>query len=215
MFGGGNGVAAGRVHDDHAALGGCLHVHVVHADACAANDAELLGRGEHLAGDLGLTANRNGLDIGDGGKQIGAFQAVTLFNGQPGRLPEHLNATFCNRIANKNFHDAPQSRVLRPKFNHVLRVGGSNRRKDGTRHGHHLPGRALPFPDLSASFGLPDRQGILSRAENPLCFFHVLARHDVNTMAVIIVKQGHDVEPDVLVGIRNDPRDRVHTAPME
>jgi hypothetical protein len=37
----------------------------------------------------------------------------------------------------------------------------------------------------------------------------------VDAVAMVVVEQGHDIESDILVRIRNDPRDGIHAAPME
>ena len=49
VLGGGDVVAAGRVHHHDAAPGGRVDVDVVDADAGAADDAQPLGGGDHLA----------------------------------------------------------------------------------------------------------------------------------------------------------------------
>ena len=65
VFGGGNRVAVGRVHHDDAARRGGFHVHVVHADARAADDLERLGGFEHALVDLGFRAHDERGAIGD------------------------------------------------------------------------------------------------------------------------------------------------------
>ena len=45
-------VALRRIHDQHTALGGSRHIHVVHADSGAADDLELRCSRDHLSGHL-------------------------------------------------------------------------------------------------------------------------------------------------------------------
>jgi hypothetical protein len=63
-FGRGDSVAAGRVHHDHAALGGRVDIDVVHTDASPANDLQLVGDRDHLGGDLRLAAHHYSGGIG-------------------------------------------------------------------------------------------------------------------------------------------------------
>ena len=65
VLGGGDGVAARRVHDDDAALGGGLEVDVVHAGAGAGDDLEASGVGEGVGRDRGLAAHDEGLVAGE------------------------------------------------------------------------------------------------------------------------------------------------------
>ncbi len=53
VLAGGDGVAAGGVHHDDAPLAGRRDVHVVEADARAADDGQFPGAIDHLLGDLG------------------------------------------------------------------------------------------------------------------------------------------------------------------
>jgi hypothetical protein len=48
----------------------------------------------------------------------------------------------------------------------------------------------------------------VSGRENPVGLAHVLAGYDVDVAAVMEMR--HDVEPDVFVGIGNDPDNRCH-----
>src|SRR3546814_636189 len=48
VLGGGDGVAVGRVHHDNSTSRGCRNVHVVDADAGAADDLQLVGGGDDL-----------------------------------------------------------------------------------------------------------------------------------------------------------------------
>ncbi len=70
MLGRGYRIAEGRVHHDDAALGGDRHVDIVDTDAGAADDAQLLGGGEHLLGDLGGGADGEPVVIADHGEQL-------------------------------------------------------------------------------------------------------------------------------------------------
>ena len=69
-LGGRDGVAAGRIHDHHAALSGGLDIHVVHSHAGAADDPQL-GRGlDDAARHLGLGAHHHGHDVLDHREQL-------------------------------------------------------------------------------------------------------------------------------------------------
>ena len=57
MFGGGDGIAEGRVHHDHAGAGGGGNVHIVHADAGAAHNLQVLRRLQDIGGQLGGAAD--------------------------------------------------------------------------------------------------------------------------------------------------------------
>ena len=77
VLGGGDGVAARRVHDHDAALGGGLKIDVIHPGAGAGDDLEAAGVGEGVGRDLGLAAHHEGLVAGQGlaelpGREAGA-----------------------------------------------------------------------------------------------------------------------------------------------
>ena len=78
----GNRVAARRVHHHHAALRGGFHVHVVHAHARAADDAQLRRGLDDLARHLGFGPHDHRRDVGDQRQQFGF--------GQPLRQHDHL-----------------------------------------------------------------------------------------------------------------------------
>ena len=65
VLGGGDRVPARRVHHQHAAPGGRLHVHVVDPGAGACDHLELGAGLDHLAGDLGPTADDEGIERGN------------------------------------------------------------------------------------------------------------------------------------------------------
>ena len=65
QLGGGDGVARGGVHHDDAALGSGFDVDVVDAYAGAADADKAVGGGEDFAGDLGLGADQDGVDVRD------------------------------------------------------------------------------------------------------------------------------------------------------
>ena len=65
MLGGGDRVAAGGVHHDHAAFRGGLDIDVIHADAGAADDLEVGGGGDELCGDFCLAADDERGELGD------------------------------------------------------------------------------------------------------------------------------------------------------
>ncbi len=65
MFRGGNGVAARRVHHDHAAPGRFRHVHIIDSHAGAPDDPQLRSRVQHRRRDLGLAAHHDRAEIRD------------------------------------------------------------------------------------------------------------------------------------------------------
>ena len=70
-FGDGDGVGAGGVHDDDAAMGGGVDVDVVDAYAGAADDAEFGGGLEQLGVDLDGGADDEGVGVGEfGGEAV-------------------------------------------------------------------------------------------------------------------------------------------------
>ena len=58
MFGGGNGISTGNVHDDHALTAGRRHIDIVDAHAGAPDDLYFLARGENLGGDFWFRSGR-------------------------------------------------------------------------------------------------------------------------------------------------------------
>ena len=93
MLGGGDGIAEGRVHHDHAGAGGGGNVHIVHADAGAAHNLQILRRLQHIGGELGGAANGdavilvNDLEqffLAEAGLHIGVHAAL-LEDGDGGR----------------------------------------------------------------------------------------------------------------------------------
>ena len=105
QLGGGEGVAAGRVHHDDPALRGRLDIDVVHAHAGAADDFELTRGLEHLLGDLGFRAHHDGIDLGDDGQQVGLGEAFFQHGDLKFRaLPEQFNAAGRDGIADQYLH---------------------------------------------------------------------------------------------------------------
>ena len=105
QFGGRDRVAAGRVHQHHAAVRGGLDIHVVHADARAADDFELFGGLENLLGDLGFRAHDDGIDLGDHGQKLGLGEALFEHGHLKFRaLPEQFDAARRDWITDQNLH---------------------------------------------------------------------------------------------------------------
>src|SRR5581483_9957302 len=75
VLGGGDGVAVGRVHDDHALGGGGLDVDVVDADAGAAHHLEAVGGSKHLLRHLGGRAHGEAVVALDGFLELVLAQA--------------------------------------------------------------------------------------------------------------------------------------------
>ena len=80
MFGGGEGVGVGGVHDQHAGLGGGFGVDVVHADAGAGDGLELTGIGQFSGLDFDARANNHAIEIADDFGQFAGFPL--LLDGQ-------------------------------------------------------------------------------------------------------------------------------------
>ena len=70
LFGRGHAVGPGRVHDDHAAHGGRFDVNVVDTHAGAADDAQLLARGQHVGRDLRAAADDQRVILRDDFEQL-------------------------------------------------------------------------------------------------------------------------------------------------
>ena len=77
-FCGGDDVRGRGVDHHHAGLRGGLDVHVVQADAGTGDDLEVLGRGDGFGVHLRGRADQDGVDVGDGGEQLGTVGAVGL-----------------------------------------------------------------------------------------------------------------------------------------
>ena len=65
MFGGGDGVAAGRVHHNDAPARGGVHVHIVDTDTGPSDDFELLRGVDDFLGHLGLAADDQAFVLAD------------------------------------------------------------------------------------------------------------------------------------------------------
>src|SRR5262249_24703101 len=65
VLGGGDGIAVGRVHHDHALGGRCREVDVVDPDAGAADHLEPRGAVEQLGGDLGGGAHGQAVELAE------------------------------------------------------------------------------------------------------------------------------------------------------
>ena len=77
-LGGRDRVATRGIHDDDAALGGGINIHVVHADAGAADDFQQRRGGENVAADLGLRADGDRVNIFDQLQHLRRSGAVGL-----------------------------------------------------------------------------------------------------------------------------------------
>ena len=103
MLGGGHGVAAGGVHDDDAARGGSVDVHVVHADPGAADCFEIFGCGDDIGSDFGLTAHHEGREFGNDLKQLVVRQAGLESYIQLTTLGQGVDAGLRDGIGDKDF----------------------------------------------------------------------------------------------------------------
>ncbi len=75
MLGGGDGVAAGRVHHDDAVLGGGVDVHVVDPYTSTTDDLQILSGLKNLGRDLSLAADNQSGELGDNLDQFGLREA--------------------------------------------------------------------------------------------------------------------------------------------
>src|SRR5205823_3421955 len=75
VLGGGDGVPAGRVHDDDALAGGGGHVDVIDPDAGPGDGPELARVVEQLGGDLGGGPDDGGVGGAEGGLEVVALEA--------------------------------------------------------------------------------------------------------------------------------------------
>ena len=104
LLGGGDGVALGGIHHQHAAAGGGLHIHVVHAHAGAADDAQLGGGLDHLSGDLGAGADHQALVVADDRLELLGWQTGAHIH--LGHLGEDVDPRLIDGIGNQNLrHD--------------------------------------------------------------------------------------------------------------
>ena len=65
MLGGGDGVSTGSVHDDDATARCGIHIDIVHAHACAADDLQICGSFQNSGGHFGLTADDESGELRD------------------------------------------------------------------------------------------------------------------------------------------------------
>ena len=70
MLGGGDGIAAGRVHDDDSLCGRRIEIDVIHTDPGPRNHAQLGRRRQQFRIGLGRTADNHGMCVGDGGQCV-------------------------------------------------------------------------------------------------------------------------------------------------
>ena len=113
VLGGGDGVAGGRVHDDHAVAVGGVTVDVVHADSGAADGFELFRGGEDLGSDLGLGADDERVVVADDGDQLIGGEANLEVGGDVRMGIEQFDPSFADGVRDE---DAFSSHELRPEL---------------------------------------------------------------------------------------------------
>src|SRR5712692_1527202 len=105
QLGGGDGVAAGRVHDHHAVLRGRFDIDVIDPDAGAAHDFQMRSGLDYLARDLRFGADDQGVGVGDQRQEfrfgLSFFQNSQV---QSGLLLEILNSLGGNWVADQHVH---------------------------------------------------------------------------------------------------------------
>ena len=104
MFGGGDGIAEGRVHHDHAFLRRRRDIDIVHANACAAHHLQIGGQRQKLFGDFGGRADGKAVILADdGGKRVfvlAEFRQVINVNAA---VAEDLDGGFGKLVGNEDF----------------------------------------------------------------------------------------------------------------
>ena len=103
VLGGGDGVSAGGVHDHDAALGGCIDIDIVHANAGAADGFEVLGRGNDVGADLGLTADDEGRILGDYLEKLVVRQSRLEGDVELSAFGEGIDPALGDGVGDKNF----------------------------------------------------------------------------------------------------------------
>ena len=104
VLGRGDRVALGRIHHDHAPLGGGRHIHVVDTNAGAANDAQLGGGLDDVGGHLGAGADHQGVVLADDRLELCRRQAGAHIH--LGHLGEDVDPRLIDGIGNQNLcHD--------------------------------------------------------------------------------------------------------------
>ena len=103
MFGGGDRVAEGGVHDDHALFGRRRDVDVVHTDAGAADHFQVRGIGQKLFGHLGGGANREAVIlVNDLGQFLFVFAEFGHVIDLDSTVAEDLNGGFGEFVRDEN-----------------------------------------------------------------------------------------------------------------
>jgi hypothetical protein len=97
----GDDVPGRSVHDEDAALGRGLDVHVVEADARAPDDAQLLARGQELLVDLRSRPHNERVVVSDRREEGLARQVGLDVGGEP-RRPQDGEARFREGLGNEN-----------------------------------------------------------------------------------------------------------------
>ena len=103
MFGRRNRIAERRVHDDDAARGGGRNVHIIDADAGAADHFEAIGLFQKLGGDLGRGADGEAVEAVDHrGKLVFVLAEIGLEIDGDAAILEYLDGGRRQRIGDQN-----------------------------------------------------------------------------------------------------------------
>ena len=111
MLGGGGGAAEGGVHDHHPLAVGGGQVHVVGADAGAADHLEPAGRLEDRFVDQGAAAYHQGVGIDHRGQQLLGGEPRLVVDLEPFGLVEDRQSLGGKSVGNENFHASPSAEV--------------------------------------------------------------------------------------------------------
>ncbi len=103
MLGGGNRIAERRVHDDDAARGGGRNVHIIDADAGAADHFQAVGLFQKFRGDLGRRADGEAVEAVDRrGKLVFVLAEIRLEIDGDAAIFEYLDGGRRQRIGDQN-----------------------------------------------------------------------------------------------------------------
>src|SRR5678815_1620765 len=111
MFGSGNRIAVGRVHNHDTTHRGGGDINVVDADTCSTDYSQGAGTFQYFGRNLCFTTNDQAFAIFERFNQLRLSESSSFFDSQPS-CTERLQSTFTNVICNKYFHGSFVSRSV-------------------------------------------------------------------------------------------------------
>ena len=96
-------IAAGGIHDDDAVFGGRIDVDIVDADACTADDLEILGGFKDGRGHLGLATDHQSVELGNDLDQLLFLEAGLDNNFHDSSLGKGFDSAGGDGICDKDF----------------------------------------------------------------------------------------------------------------